>query len=87
MSETKHTPEWTYDGNGTVIQYTNPPAGKVICRLPNYGDETEELGRLIAAAPALLEACEMVDRCGAGDGVEFSEALDACLLAIAQARK
>ena len=41
---------------------------------------------LIAAAPDLLDACELVDRAATGDGVEMSTAVDACLLAIAKAK-
>ena len=41
---------------------------------------------LIAAAPELLAACELVDRACTGDGVHISTALDACLLAIAKTK-
>jgi hypothetical protein len=37
------------------------------------------------AAPRLLAACDMVRRAYAGDGVSIPEAVDACLLAIAEA--
>jgi hypothetical protein len=47
--------------------------------------EAEANARLIAAAPALLAACELVQRAWVGDGVEMASAVDACLLAIAQA--
>lgn len=40
---------------------------------------------LYAAAPKLLEACDLVQRAWVGDGVEMAEAVDACLLAIAKA--
>lgn len=40
---------------------------------------------LIFAAPELLEACKLVERAFSGDGVEMSQAVDACLLAIKRA--
>ena len=42
--------------------------------------------RLIAVAPDLLEACELVERAWAGDGVDMSRAVDACLLVIAKVK-
>ena len=45
----------------------------------------EANARLIAAAPEMLEACQLVERAAVGDGVDTSRAIDACLLAIDRA--
>ena len=50
-----------------------------------YDDEGGYNARLIAAAPELLEACQLVERAAVGDGVDTSRAIDACLLAIDRA--
>lgn len=47
--------------------------------------ENRKIARLIAAAPTMLEALELVQRAWVGDGVDMASAVDACLLAIAKA--
>jgi hypothetical protein len=41
--------------------------------------------RIMHAGPKLLEACDLVQRAHVGDGVSMADAVDACLLAIAEA--
>lgn len=56
-------------------------AEAALARLRNPEDDA----KLIAAAPDLREACELVQRAWTGDGVDMATAVDACLLAIAKA--
>lgn len=87
----KHTPgPWTvapdpeYPEDSFSV-YTDIPGA---CNAELAGRICEDANaRLIAAAPALYAACELVDRAAAGDGVRMSEAVDACLLALAAADK
>lgn len=62
-------------------------AGKTIAIVPTFYPEGEANARLIAAAPDLLNACELTERAWCGDGVDMATAVDACLLAIAKAIK
>jgi len=55
-------------------------------RLP-WDSKKERLANahLIAAAPMLYDACDLVQRAWAGDGVDMATAIDSCLLALAKA--
>ena len=48
------------------------------------GADQEHRVNLMKASEDLYEACELVDRAWAGDGVDMATAVDACLLAIAK---
>jgi len=60
-----------------------PGGGDLIAEIytENFAD-----AQLMATAPNLLKACDLVQRAWSGDGVELSEAVDACLLAIIEAK-
>lgn len=85
----QHTPgPWRVEKTGPALLVwsdkpglcasVNPPGSKA--------DKTDIANaRLIAAAPDLLEACDLVQRAHVGDGVTMAEAVDACLLAIDKA--
>ena len=51
----------------------------------NHDDIIEAWGKYRQAHDELLEACKMVERAWAGNGVDMAEAVDACLLAITKA--
>jgi hypothetical protein len=57
-----------------------------ITGIPFTGSYTADARlRIMHAGPRLLEACDTVQRAWVGDGVTMAEAVDACLLAIAEA--
>ena len=73
MMTDKHTPgPWRVDDNYVLCLYDGRPNN--ICRMLGRGDETEANARLIAAAPDLLEACEvMVAAYDEGLGISFRD--------------
>ena len=86
---TKHTKgPWTIDPSmelGLAVIQDNED-GEGIAELgPQRTIENIANAKLIAAAPDLLEACQLVERAYVGDGVNMSVAVDACLLAIKKA--
>ena len=90
----KHTQgPWTVCGlnigsenNKVVASCYKDSLDSVVVR-PETDCECLANARLIAAAPALLEACKLVERAWVGDGIEMLRAVDECLLAVGKAEK
>lgn len=65
MSAAKHTPgPWAYDQAGGEVYYADGDVEPVIAGIEQDGTSEEQAdadGRLIAAAPDLLDACERAE--------------------------
>ena len=73
--------------SGMVETSTGIPIARMD-REPGNGTipvERDVNAHLIAAAPDMYEACQLVDRAWVGDGVDMATAVDAVLLALAKA--
>ena len=88
MTRSFHTPDpWSYNrAEGGMHGHVISTGDYIICELPDAGDgaapDTEANARIIAAAPALFAAAQLViERWSNGDLAEAVRQLDAAVTA------
>jgi len=83
---TTHTPApWTVGEDNDVFACNQSACVALVTGAPEGINKSVANARLIASAPELLEVAQLVDRYGAGDGVELHDLIDAALKAIQKA--